>query len=117
MPDKNISGQEFVTLLLSALQFTNSNPESAYSDAAEYGLVSSRFLSDLSVKNNFLRDDTVYLLFRALKTKTKDGKLLSDKLIENGVFTDEEAESAGIRDTEFKDMNDIINDIIDDLFN
>ena len=91
-PETPISAQEFTTFILRLLGHTDSTPESAYEDAVSCGLYGTEFVRDLEGSDTFLRDDMVYISYRALKTKTTDDNILAEELADRGVITAQQAE-------------------------
>ncbi len=85
-PDKQISAEEFITLVLRLLGYTECEPETAYEEAVVNGLINSEAAKQMYSKKQFTRDDMVYVAYRSLKTKTSDGVLLARKLEEQGVL-------------------------------
>lgn len=85
--------QQFAALLLRALAYTEESGDFSYetaeTDGIAYGIIDSRVNSD-----KFFRGDMVIMSYLALSVSVKGtDKILSDILIDEGVFTKEALES------------------------
>ncbi len=109
-PDTPVSGEQFVTLMLRAIGFS-AEPDNAYDIAVTKGMFTSGYVDTLEKKTTFLRDDMVYIAYRALKTMTPDNISLADKLIQKGVFTAEQAEKAGVLISSTENMNEVLDSL------
>jgi len=94
-PDRTVTGKEFVKILLSALGAENVTLDNAYDLAKKLEILNDNFTKS-TVHNNYslLRSDAVRLCAGALLGETADGKLLKQKLVEEGVYTQMEIDSA-----------------------
>lgn len=110
-PEKEITGQEFVTLTLRLLGYENAEPEKAYSKAVAVGLFNSSKAKELERKSSFKRDDMVYVVYRSLKAPTPDGGYFAKKLADNGVISKSEAEKYDVYA-----VTDDIDSVIDRIF-
>ena len=111
-PERPVSAEEFTVLTLRLLEY-EAEPDTAFETAVDCGLFGTEVSRNLAAKEEFLRNDMVYIAFRALKTKCADGKALSQKLIDEGVITREDAEKQGVLDALEADD---IDGVIDGLF-
>ncbi|MCK9479613.1 MAG: S-layer homology domain-containing protein [Firmicutes bacterium] len=111
-PENPISGEEFVTLLLRSIGYL-AEPDTAYNIAIAKSMLTSSFVGALKGQTAFLRDDMVYIAYRALKTLTSDGITLADTLMQKGVFTQEQAYQAGLLIGQEDNMNDLLDMIFD----
>ncbi len=112
-PDRRISAEEFTTLILRLMGF-EAEPETAFEKAIDYRLFGTEKSRQMSDVGEFLRDDMVFVVFRALQTPCADGKTLSEKLVDAGVIQETVAEQYGAVNPH---RNDDINSIIDALLN
>ena len=112
-PERPVSAEEFTVLTLRLLDY-EAEPDTAFETAVDCGLFGTEISRELAAKEAFLRDDMVYIAFRALKTKCADGETLSQKLIDAGVITQKDAEKQGVLDALEADD---IDSVIDGLFN
>lgn len=99
-PSRALSAGNYVTFLLRALGYDDSrgdfSPSQALHTAAEISLMSSAAASALSGAS-MDRGDLVDLSYAALTCKMKDGsQTLAEKLRDDGVFTADEGEAAGV---------------------
>lgn len=111
-PEDKITGQEFVTLILRSIGY-EANPETAYTVAVTKGMLTSSYEQELQTKSDFLRDDMVYIAYRALKTQTSENISLAQKLVNQGVFTQKQGVEAGVIISESGDMNEVIDGLFD----
>ncbi len=111
-PEQDIPAEQFVTLVLRLLGY-EADPETAMDIAVDVELFSTDVQRNL-VGKPFLRDDMVYIAYRALKTLCADGEALSEKLIDGGVITAANAEKHGV--LHYGTTADSIDDVIADLF-
>ena len=88
-PDRQISAEEYVTLILRALGYTDSGAapdftwDTAVSRAVSWGLLSSGEQAMLS-QSQFLRAQVVYLSYFALNAPMKGGGVLLDRTVSSG---------------------------------
>lgn len=88
-PDRQISAEEYVTLILRALGYTDSGAapdftwDTAVSRAVSWGLLSSGEQAMLS-QSQFLRAQVVYLSYFALNAPRKGGGVLLDRTVSSG---------------------------------
>ncbi len=94
-PERGVTGREFVKILLSAMGYTDITIENAYDKGVETALLVNNFtkaaVRDADYALN--RNDMVSICSSALLTKTPDGRMLKDVLVEKGTFTIQEFNS------------------------
>lgn len=88
-PDRQISAEEYMTLILRALGYTDSGAapdftwDTALSKAVSWGILSSGEQAMLS-QSQFLRAQVVYLSYFALNAPMKGGGVLLDRTVSSG---------------------------------
>lgn len=97
-PARTLSAGNYVTFLLRALGYDDSQgdfaPSQALAKAADLSLMTKNAASSLSAMD---RGDLVDLSYAALTCKMKDGsQTLAEKLRDDGVFTEAEGTAAGV---------------------
>ncbi len=90
-PEKSISAEEFITLVLRLMGYEKTEPETAFLESVYVGILNTEVVRNLKKAERFLRDDMVYITYRSLMSPMEDGVLLADFLAEKGVITDKEA--------------------------
>lgn len=96
-PDRQISANEYMTLILRALGYTDSGNapdftwDTAVSKSVTYGVLTSGEQSMLA-KSNFLRAQVVYLSYFSLNAPMKTGGVLLDRTVTSGALTRSKAE-------------------------
>ena len=96
-PDRAITANEYLTLILRALGYTDSgsSPEFAWNTAlaksVEFGVLSSGERSMLEA-GSFLRAQVVYVSYFSLSAPAKDGGVLLDRTLSGGALTQEQAD-------------------------
>ena len=96
-PDRPITADEYLTLILRALGYTDSgsSPEFAWNTAlaksVEFGVLSSGERSMLEA-GSFLRAQVVYVSYFSLSAPAKDGGVLLDRTLSGGALTQEQAD-------------------------
>lgn len=115
-PESEMTGNEFITLVLRALGYRDASPDNAATVAVDSGLLSSQGAQTLASKEVFLRDDMVGVAFNALQTKLKDSpKTLLQKLVEDDKCVVEDAAKSSGLYKESDPMDKIEHAIIDEL--
>ena len=107
-PEREMTCEEYLTIILRAIGYSNVNPDNACIAAAEYGLLTSKTLNDIAEKETFIRDDMVYISYNALTIKGSDGKTIAENLLSNGIITEgqyKEAVSSAVQT-----IDDILNE-------
>ena len=92
-PNKPISAEEFVTLVLRLLGYTDAEPETALEESVYINLLNSQVTRRLSESDLFTRNEMVYIVYRSLMTKNADGNILANELAQKGVITENEAKN------------------------
>ncbi len=92
-PEADVSADQFVTLVLRLLGYTDATPENAFETAQSLGLVSADDVKEYKASGKFIRDDMVKVVYEALSVKTKQGGKLAENLNVKGVITDKELEN------------------------
>ena len=110
-PDDTVTAEQFVTLVLRALGYSDAEPENAFVTANRVGLFGTKFSEQLKESDEFLRNEMVYIAYRSLKTMTPDGEVLAVKLGRLGVLTRAQVEKFNIY--EFENINDFIDAYIE----
>lgn len=91
-PDQEMTGGEYITLLLRAMGYTNVNPDNAYIAAAEYSLATSGTLKNIA-DGAFTRDKMVYISYQALFLKDSKNNTLLENLIREQAISDKDVQS------------------------
>lgn len=91
-PEADVSADQFVTLVLRLLGYTDAAPETAFDMAQGIGLVGADDVKEYKSSGKFIRDDMVKVVYEALSVKTKQGGRLAENLNAKGVITDRELE-------------------------
>lgn len=85
--DMTMTQQMFLTMTLRALGYSDSEGGDFTYDEAVLFAYGKKLVDDDTAKSTLLRSSVVEIFWRALNTACKDGKLLSDRLISQKVFT------------------------------
>jgi|LSQX01.2.fsa_nt_gb serpin B len=91
-PERGVTGQEFIKMLLSAMGYEKISIENAYESGINYGLLVNNY-AKLAVSTKgyqLLRNDVVNICYLSLLSKTSDGKFLKDILIEKEIVDEQE---------------------------
>ena len=91
-PQRAMTGEEYLTLILRALGYKEAEPEKA-TEIAETAKISNKAQLDIILKGEFTREKMAYISLEALKASDTDGTALIDSLIKSGAITKEQAES------------------------
>lgn len=91
-PERNVTGREFVKMLLGAMGYDNLTLENAYEKAVETDLLFDNYTRTAVATDGYelKRSDVVRICRGALLIELPDGRILKELLIERGVFTDAE---------------------------
>ena len=95
-PDENMSGEQYLTLLLRTLGYSDAEPETAEKLSAEINMLKEDETRDILGSTDFNREKMVYTSYKALETKMKNGMLMIDSLIEKNAVSAEAAAEAGL---------------------
>ncbi|MGI5825639.1 MAG: serpin family protein [Bacillota bacterium] len=100
-PNRNVTGAEFVKMLLSAMGYENLTPDSAYAKSIELGILAGFGITPQQQaepgttagldKDNLTRGQAALIASYALFTEQENGKVLYTKLIDDGLFADKSA--------------------------
>lgn len=90
--ERNVTGREFVKMLLGAMGYDNLTLENAYEKAVETDLLFDNYTRTAVATDGYelKRSDVVRICRGALLIELPDGRMLKELLIERGVFTDAE---------------------------
>lgn len=110
-PDDTVTAEQFVTLVLRALGYSDAEPETAFVTANKVGLFGTKFSKQLEESEQFLRNEMVYIAYRSLKTMTPDGVVLAVKLGKQGVLTQSQVKKFNIY--EFENINEFLDSYIE----
>ena len=110
-PKVTISAEEFVTLVMRLLGYSDTEPETALEECVYANLINSEIARGLKKSEEFLRDDMVYIVYRSLMTRNSDGKILADELADKGVISKKEASEFDIYETA-SDMDELIDRLL-----
>lgn len=80
-PDDMISADQFVTLILRLLGYTDANPDTALDRAVNMGIIDEYDAKRYEQSSIFTRGDAVYIMYNCLEAETADGKLFKDVLV------------------------------------
>ena len=83
-PEKEITAQEYTSLLLRAMGYKYANPDNVHIAAAELSLADSEEINRL-FEGSFTRDKMVHISYKALGVKTPNDKYLIDEFIKKQV--------------------------------
>lgn len=111
-PETPISAEEFATLVLRLLGYTDAEPNTALKECIEYNLLNSEVVRRLETSSNFKRDDMVYIVYRSLMTKTDNGEILANVLAEKGIISDEESKEFDIYNSS-NNINELLDKLLD----
>ncbi|MCD8049844.1 MAG: S-layer homology domain-containing protein [Clostridia bacterium] len=93
-PDRTITGKEFVKILLSALGYEGITLENCYEKGIECNLLNDSLVKSVVLNDeDILRSDAARICYGAMIAKTADGRMLYDKLCDEGVY--DESDFAG----------------------
>ena len=89
-PDVQIDANQFITLMMRLLGYTDIEPNTAFKKSVEYNLLSEEKIDELTKKNVFTRSDMVQIVYNSLKTKMDDKTVFADYLLSKGILTETE---------------------------
>lgn len=110
-PESDVTAEEYITLVLRMLGYTESAPETAFDDAIENMLISSNDVKNLKNSDKFTREQMVYITYKSLQTKTVKGELFANVLTDKGTITKKEAEEFDIYNST-DDIDSLIDEIL-----
>ena len=111
-PVQEISAEEFVTLVLRLLGYTDAEPQTALEDCIYLNLLNSDIAKELELSSSFTRNDMVYIVYRSLMTKMKDGIILAQFLADKNIITQNQADEFDV----YKNAENM-DDLLDSLLN
>ena len=91
-PDVQIDANQFITLMMRLLGYTEVNPDTALEKSVEYKLLPEEKIDELTKKTVFTRSDMVQIVYNSLKTQMDDETVFADYLLEKGILTEKEIE-------------------------
>ena len=91
-PDVQIDANQFITLMMRLLGYTEVNPDTALEKSVEYKLLPEEKIDELTKKKIFTRSDMVQIVYNSLKTQMDDKTVFADYLLEKGILTVKEVE-------------------------
>ena len=91
-PDVQIDANQFITLMMRLLGYTEVNPDTALEKSVEYKLLPEEKIDELTTKKVFTRSDMVQIVYNSLKTQMDDETVFADYLLEKGILTEKEIE-------------------------
>ena len=91
-PDAQIDANQFITLMMRLLGYTEVNPDTALKKSVEYKLLPEEKIDELTTKKVFTRSDMVQIVYNSLKTQMDDETVFADYLLEKNVLTKKEVE-------------------------
>lgn len=89
-PEVQIDANQFITLMMRLLGFTEVNPDTALEKSVEYKLLPEEKIDELTTKKVFTRSDMVQIVYNSLKTQMDDETVFADFLLEKGILTEKE---------------------------
>lgn len=111
-PEQPISADQFVTLVLRLLGYTDAEPKTALVQAITYNLLNSEVVRSLEGAEKFTRENMVYIVYRSLQTPMSDGIILAQYLADKNVLTQSQANKFDI----YNNSEDI-DELLDSLLN
>ena len=91
-PDIQIDAQQFVTLLMRLLGYTEVNPDTALDRSVEHKLITSDMAERLENNQTFTRGDMVQIVYNSLKVSMSDDTILIQYLVEKNALSQSQAE-------------------------
>ena len=92
-PDRFVTGQEFVKILLTVMGYEGVTLENAYDKGKETGVLSNNFTKSVVYNNvDLLRGDAARLCFHALTAEMPEGEMLYKTLIDKGIYEQKDFE-------------------------
>ncbi|MBO5007775.1 MAG: S-layer homology domain-containing protein [Clostridia bacterium] len=91
-PDVQIDANQFITLMMRLLGYSDVEPDTALQKSVEYKLLPQEKIDELTKKKVFTRSDMVQIVYNSLKTQMDDETVFADYLLEKGILTEKEIE-------------------------
>lgn len=107
-PARNVTGQEFVKMLLCAMGHEGVTIENAYDQGVNHALLVNNY-AKLAVSSRgyqLNRNDIVNICYLSLLAKTPDGKRLQDVLVEKGVVNKQHLNTLTVSDDSMPAQNE-----------
>jgi|GEM_PF-281105 len=106
-PERGVTGQEFVKMLLSAMGYQGITIEDAYEAGIKYTLLTNNDTKTAMSTNGYSlsRNEVVDICYSAMLVKTADGKMLKDLLIEKGIVNEQQINSLVFAESSDADMS------------
>lgn len=96
-PESQMSGRQFLALVLRGIGYQEASPETASVLAVESGMLLQEEVNNLISKKVFLRLDMVNVMYNALTTKIKGQKIsLLQQLVSNKAISKDTAIASGL---------------------
>ncbi len=111
-PEQPISADQFITLVLRLLGYTDATPETALEQAITYNLLNSEMVRGLKKAQGFIREDMVYIVYRSLKTPMAEGIILAQYLADKNVITQSKADKFDVYKSS-ENIDDLLNGLMD----
>jgi len=92
-PEREMTCEEYLTLILRSLGYANVSPDTAVTAAAGHGLLTSEKLNEIAEKEAFKRDDMVHISYNSLNIKGANNKTILDNLLAESLITQPQYES------------------------
>ncbi len=90
-PEVQIDAEQFVTLLMRLLGYTDVNPDTALDKSVEYKLLPLDMVESLKKSETFSRGVMVQIVYNGLRTAMTDGETLAQFLADKDVITQGQA--------------------------
>lgn len=90
-----MNGQQYMTLVLRALGYVETEPDNAAVAAVECGLLPETEAEKVARTERLKRNSMVYIAYQALTVQQPDGKTLIETLAENRAIKEETARQLG----------------------
>lgn len=94
-PETPMNGQQYMTLVLRALGYMETEPDNAAVAAVECGLLPETEAEKVARTEHLKRNSMVYIAYQALTVQQPDGKTLIETLAENRAIKEETARQLG----------------------
>jgi len=91
-PDVPIDANQFITLMMRLLGYSDVEPDTALTKSIEYKLLPEEKIDELTKKKVFTRSDMVQIVYNSLKTQMENETVFADYLLEKGILTEKEIE-------------------------
>ena len=89
-PDRTVTGKEFAKMLMCMMGYTDTTTENAYEACDKAQLITDNYIKEIISDKPMTRSDVLRVMYSALTTLCKDGRLLKNALSESGKFNEED---------------------------